>query len=35
MVVVLFGSHPKPVASLIDGPQLRAIQVLAGQLKGR
>lgn len=35
MVVVLFGSHPKPIASLIDAPQLGAIQLLAGKLKGR
>ncbi|MEI8155270.1 MAG: serine hydrolase [Burkholderiales bacterium] len=35
MVVVLLSSHPKPVASLIDAPQLRAIQVLTGKLKGR
>jgi CubicO group peptidase (beta-lactamase class C family) len=35
MVVVLFGSHPKPVASLIDAPQFRAIQALSAHLKGR
>ena len=35
MVVVLLSSHPKPIASLIDVPQFRAIQVLTGKLKGR
>jgi CubicO group peptidase (beta-lactamase class C family) len=35
MVVVLFGSHPKPVASLIDAPQFRAIQALSAHLKDR
>lgn len=35
MVVVLFGSHPMPVASLIDAPQFRAIQALSAHLKGR
>jgi CubicO group peptidase (beta-lactamase class C family) len=34
MVVVLLSSHPKPVASLIDGPQLRAIQALTAHFKG-
>jgi CubicO group peptidase (beta-lactamase class C family) len=35
MVVVLLSSHPKPIASLIDVPQFRALQVLTAKLKGR
>ncbi|RFO94981.1 6-aminohexanoate hydrolase [Rhodoferax lacus] len=35
MVVVLVGSHPQPVASLVDAPQFRAIQMLTAHLKGK